>query len=48
VLLPTEGLVELDALHSRPEVVAECRANLAEAEAEAQAALARGRLADLG
>ena len=29
-----------------PEVVAECRANLA--EAEAQAALARGRLADLG
>jgi valyl-tRNA synthetase len=75
VLLPLEGLVDLDALRSRlekdiakatkeiqglggrlanpnfagkapPEVVAECKANLA--EAEAQAALARGRLADLG
>jgi valyl-tRNA synthetase len=75
VLLPLEGLVDLDALRARlekdiakatkeiqglggrlanphfagkapPEVVAECRANLA--EAEAQAALARGRLADLG
>lgn len=75
VLLPIEGLVDLDALRSRlekdiakaekeikglagrlanpnfagkapPEVVAECRANLA--EAEAQATLARGRLADLG
>jgi valyl-tRNA synthetase len=75
VLLPIEGLVDLDALRSRlekdlakaekeikglagrlanpnfagkapPEVVAECRANLA--EAEAQAALARGRLEGLG
>jgi valyl-tRNA synthetase len=75
VLLPLEGLVDLDALRARlekdiakaskeisglagrlanpnfagkapPEVVAECKANLA--EAEAQAALARGRLADLG
>ncbi|MDM7951861.1 MAG: valine--tRNA ligase [Cyanobium sp. CZS 25K] len=75
VLLPIEGLVDLEALRGRlekdiakaekeikglagrlanpnfagkapPEVVAECRANLA--EAEAQAALARGRLADLG
>jgi valyl-tRNA synthetase len=75
VLLPLEGLVDLDALRARlekdiakaekeikglagrlanpnfagkapAEVVAECRANLA--EAEAQAALARGRLADLG
>jgi len=75
VLLPLEGLVDLDALRARlekdiakatkeiaglagrlanpnfagkapPEVVAECRANLA--EAEAQAALARQRLADLG
>ncbi len=75
VLLPLEGLVDLDALRSRlekdiakatkeisglagrlanpnfagkapPEVVAECKANLA--EAEAQAALARQRLADLG
>ncbi|PZV01352.1 MAG: valine--tRNA ligase, partial [Cyanobium sp.] len=75
VLLPIEGLVDLDALRGRlekditkadkeikglagrlanpnfagkapPEVVAECQANLA--EAEAQAALARGRLAGLG
>ncbi|MCP9887620.1 valine--tRNA ligase [Cyanobium sp. ATX 6A2] len=75
VLLPIEGLVDLDALRGRlekdlakaekeikglagrlanpnfagkapPAVVAECRANLA--EAEAQAALARKRLADLG
>lgn len=75
VLLPIEGLVDLDALRGRlekdiakaekeiqglsgrlanpnfagkapPEVVAECRANLAEAEAQAQ--LARQRLADLG
>jgi valyl-tRNA synthetase len=75
VLLPLEGLVDLDALRGRlekdiakaekeiaglagrlanpnfagkapPEVVAECRANLAEAEAQAQ--LARQRLADLG
>ena len=75
VLLPIEGLVDLDALRGRlekdlakaekeikglagrlanpnfadkapPEVVAECGVNLA--EAEAQAALARGRLAELG
>ncbi len=75
VLLPLEGLVDLEALRGRlakdlakaekeiaglagrlanpnfagkapPEVVAECRANLA--EAEAQADLARQRLADLG
>jgi len=75
VLLPIEGLVDLDALRGRlqkdiakaekeiqglagrlanpnfagkapPEVVAECKANLA--EAEAQAVLARGRLAELG
>jgi len=75
VLLPIEGLVDLEALRARlqkdiakadkeiqglagrlanpnfagkapPEVVAECKANLA--EAEAQAALARKRLADLG
>jgi valyl-tRNA synthetase len=75
VLLPIEGLVDLDALRARldkdiakadkeikglagrlanpnfadkapPEVVAECKANLAEAEAQAQ--LARQRLADLG
>jgi valyl-tRNA synthetase len=75
VLLPIEGLVDLEALRGRlekdsakadkeikglsgrlanpnfagkapPEVVAECKANLA--EAEAQAALARRRLADLG
>ena len=75
VLLPIEGLVDLDALRGRlekdiakaekeikglagrlanpnfagkapPEVVAECQANLS--EAEAQAALARGRLAGLG
>jgi len=75
VLLPLEGLVDLDALRARlekdiakatkeisgqagrlanpnfagkapPEVVAECKAHLA--EAEAQAALARQRLADLG
>jgi valyl-tRNA synthetase len=75
VLLPIEGLVDLEALRGRlekdiakadkeikglagrlanpnfagkapPEVVAECRANLAEAEAQAQ--LARQRLADLG
>ncbi|MFM7362124.1 MAG: class I tRNA ligase family protein, partial [Cyanobium sp.] len=75
VLLPLEGLVDLDALRGRlekdiakadkeiaglsgrlanpnfadkapQEVVAECRANLAEAEAQAE--LARGRLADLG
>ena len=74
VLLPLEGLVDLDALRARldkdiakadkeikglagrlanpnfadkapPEVVAECKANLAEAEAQAQ--LARQRLADL-
>ena len=74
VLLPIEGLVDLDALRGRlekdiakaekeikglagrlanpnfaskapPDVVAECQANLA--EAEAQAALARQRLADL-
>ena len=75
VLLPIEGLVDLDALRGRlekdlakaekeikglagrlanpnfagkapPEVVAECKANLA--EAEVQADLARKRLADLG
>jgi valyl-tRNA synthetase len=75
VLLPIEGLVDLDALRGRlekdlakaekeiaglagrlanpnfagkapPEVVAECKANLAEAEAQAE--LARKRLADLG
>jgi valyl-tRNA synthetase len=75
VLLPIEGLVDLEALRGRlekdiakaekeikglsgrlanpnfadkapPEVVAECRANLAEAEAQAE--LARKRLADLG
>ena len=75
VLLPIEGLVDLDALRGRLEkdlakaekeikglagrlgnpnftakapadVVAECQANLA--EAEVQAALARGRLANLG
>jgi valyl-tRNA synthetase len=75
VLLPIEGLVDLDALRGRlekdlakaekeikglagrlanpnfadkapAEVVAECRTNLA--EAEAQADLARQRLADLG
>ncbi|CAK6687320.1 valine--tRNA ligase [Synechococcus sp. BA-124 BA4] len=75
VLLPIEGLVDLDALRGRlekdlakaekeikglagrlanpnfagkapPEVVAECRVNLA--EAEAQAALAQGRLKGLG
>ncbi|MBU6251429.1 MAG: valine--tRNA ligase [Cyanobacteria bacterium REEB417] len=74
VLLPIEGLVDLEALRGRlekditkaekeieglagrlanpnfadkapPEVVAECKANLAEAEAQAQ--LARRRLADL-
>jgi valyl-tRNA synthetase len=75
VLLPIEGLVDLDALKGRlqkdlakaekeiaglagrlanpnfagkapPEVVAECKANLAEAEAQAE--LARQRLAELG
>jgi valyl-tRNA synthetase len=75
VLLPIEGLVDLEALRGRlekdiakadkeikglagrlanpnfadkapPEVVAECKANLV--EAEAQAKLARKRLADLG
>jgi len=75
VLLPIEGLVDLEALKGRlqkdlakaekemaglsgrlanpnfaskapPEVVVECQANLA--EAQAQAALARKRLADLG
>jgi valyl-tRNA synthetase len=75
VLLPIEGLVDLDALRGRlekdiakaekeikglagrlanpnfadkapPEVVAECRANLAEAEAQAE--LARKRLAEVG
>jgi valyl-tRNA synthetase len=75
VLLPIEGLVDLNALRGRlekdiakadreikglagrlanpnfadkapPEVVLECKANLA--EAEAQAALARRRLGDLG
>jgi valyl-tRNA synthetase len=75
VLLPIDGLVDLEALRGRlqkdiakaekeiqglsgrlanpnfadkapPEVVAECQANLAEAEAQAQ--LARGRLAELG
>jgi valyl-tRNA synthetase len=75
VLLPIEGLVDLDALRGRlekdlakaekeiaglagrlanpnfagkapPEVVAECQANLAEAQAQAE--LARRRLADLG
>jgi valyl-tRNA synthetase len=75
VLLPIEGLVDLDALRGRlekdlakaekeiaglagrlanpsfagkapPEVVADCKANLA--DAEAQAALARQRLAELG
>jgi valyl-tRNA synthetase len=75
VLLPIEGLVDLDALRGRlekdlakaekeiaglagrlanpnfvgkapPEVVAECKANMAEAEAQAE--LARKRLADLG
>ena len=74
VLLPLEGLVDLDALRARlekdvakaekeikglagrlanpnfadkapPDVVAECRANLAEAEAQAE--LARKRLVDL-
>jgi valyl-tRNA synthetase len=75
VLLPIEGLVDLEALKARlekdiakaekeikglagrlsnpnfadkapPEVVAECKANLAEAEAQAE--LARRRLQDLG
>ncbi|WP_255439302.1 valine--tRNA ligase [Synechococcus sp. LTW-R] len=75
VLLPIDGLVDLDALRGRlekdiakaekeikglsgrlsnpnfaskapPEVVAECQANLAEAEAQAE--LARKRLVDLG
>ena len=75
VLLPLEGLVDLDALRGRlekdiakaekeiaglsgrlanpnfagkapPEVVAECRANLADAEAQAE--LARRRLMELG
>ncbi|MFN5697308.1 MAG: valine--tRNA ligase [Cyanobacteriota bacterium] len=75
VLLPIEGLVDLEALRARlekdiakaekeiqglsgrlanpnfadkapPEVVAECKANLAEAEAQAE--LARRRLAELG
>jgi valyl-tRNA synthetase len=75
VLLPIEGLVDLEALRGRlekdlvkaekeisglagrlanpnfagkapPEVVVECKANLAEAEAQAE--LARRRLADLG
>jgi valyl-tRNA synthetase len=75
VLLPLEGLVDLDALRGRlekdiakaekeiaglsgrlanpnfagkapPEVVAECKANLA--DAEAQADLARRRLMELG
>ena len=75
VLLPIEGLVDLEALRARlekdiakadkeiaglsgrlanpnfadkapPQVVAECKANLA--EAQAQADLARQRLADLG
>jgi len=75
VLLPIEGLVDLDALRGRlekdiakaekeikglagrlanpnfadkapPEVVVECRANLAEAEAQAE--LARKRLAEVG
>ena len=75
VLLPIDGLVDLEALRGRlekdiakaekeikglsgrlsnpnfsskapPEVVAECQANLAEAEAQAE--LARKRLADLG
>jgi valyl-tRNA synthetase len=75
VVLPIEGLVDLEALRARlekdiakaekeikglagrlanpnfadkapPEVVAECKANLAEAEAQAE--LARKRLADLG
>ena len=75
VLLPIDGLVDLDALRGRlekdiakaekeikglsgrlsnpnfaskapPEVVAECQANLAEAEAQAE--LARKRLTDLG
>jgi len=75
VLLPIDGLVDLEALRGRlqkdiakaekeiqglsgrlanpnfadkapPEVVAECQANLAEAEAQAQ--LARGRLAEQG
>jgi valyl-tRNA synthetase len=75
VLLPIDGLVDLDALRGRlekdiakatkeiqglagrlanpnfadkapPEVVAECRANLAEAEAQAE--LAKRRLAELG
>ncbi len=75
VLLPIEGLVDLEALRARlekdiakaekeikglagrlanpnfadkapPEVVAECKANLADAEAQAE--LARRRLADLG
>ena len=75
VVLPIEGLVDLEALRARlekditkaekeikglagrlanpnfadkapPEVVAECQANLAEAEAQAE--LARRRLADLG
>jgi valyl-tRNA synthetase len=75
VLLPVEGLVDIDALRGRlqkdiakaekeisglagrlanpnfagkapPEVVAECQANLAEAQAQAE--LARGRLGELG
>jgi valyl-tRNA synthetase len=74
VLLPLEGLVDLDALRGRlekdiakaekeiaglsgrlanpnfagkapPEVVAECKANLAEAQAQAE--LARRRLAEV-
>jgi valyl-tRNA synthetase len=75
VLLPIEGLVDLEALRARlekdiakaekeikglagrlanpnfadkapPEVVAECKGNLASAEVQAE--LARKRLADLG
>jgi valyl-tRNA synthetase len=59
VLLPIEGLLGLDALagflanlnfagKAPPEVVAECQASLAEAQAQAQAELVRGRLGQLG
>jgi valyl-tRNA synthetase len=57
VLLPIEGLLGLHGLAGRlanpnfagkapPEVVAECQANLAEAQAQAE--LVRGRLGELG
>ena len=58
-MLLIEGLLGLEGLARRlanpnfagkapPEVVAECQANLVEAQAQAQAELVRGRLAELG